>query len=62
HLASFRVTVRARRAGGDANAPPREYFVCTTHRAILDALDRTVRADGGVPRLVSTQALDFGEG
>ena len=61
HLIAFRIVVRARRAGADGAFPSREFAVCATHRAIVEALDRTIRSVGGQPRLVSVTPAELGE-
>jgi|GEM_PF-3136034 len=53
HIVAVRIRVRGRPGGPDAGpSPVRDFGVCATHRAIVEALDRTIRAAGGQPRLV----------
>ncbi len=38
-------------------SPVRTFTVCATHRAILEAFDRSIRASGGRPRILEVRPL-----
>ncbi len=40
-----------------APRPPRDFTLCSTHRAIVDAFDRSIVNFGGKPRVLGVRAL-----
>ncbi len=58
HQPVHAVRLQGRPAGaGAAPTPPRLFTVCATHRAILEAFDRSIRASGGRPRILEIRVL-----
>ena len=58
HLVALRMRIRGRPPADGAPPPVRDFGVCSTHRAIVEALDRTIRAGGGSPRIIGIVAAN----
>ncbi|HYK93510.1 MAG TPA: hypothetical protein VEY07_05655 [Thermoplasmata archaeon] len=58
HFPAFAVRLHGRANSPEAPArPPREFTLCATHRAIVEALDRSIQHSGGKPRVIEVVAL-----
>ncbi|HZY91398.1 MAG TPA: hypothetical protein VFG07_01285 [Thermoplasmata archaeon] len=61
HFPTFLVRLQPKANPGDPTArPPREFILCATHRAIVEALDRTIQHSGGKPRVLEVQPINGG--
>ena len=61
HFPTFLVRLAARPAGSEpAGRPPRDFTLCATHKAIVEALDRTIVRAGGKGRVVQLRVLPQG--
>lgn len=58
HFPTFLVRLAARPIVGEVTGrQPREFVLCATHRAIVEALDRTILHAGGKPRVLEVSSL-----
>ena len=58
HFPAFAVRLYGRPSSAESVArPPRDFTLCATHRAIVEALDRTIQHSGGKGRVIDVVPL-----
>lgn len=61
HFPTFLVRLLSRLPSADASGrPSRGFALCATHRAIVEALDRTIVLAGGKPRVLGVSEAPEG--